>query len=235
MEEIFANLRGKRKISAEPVVIADLGSSIFLLTAFMYLTRQVLKQRSVNLDQSFEQYITKKSSPELDRYFKAFTLLGKEQVTLSLSVVMSGFLLRRKKHKPLAPWLVLISTWFGWLLAHLIKIVVKRPRPISVNALTHHPNARSYPSGHSMVAVCFYGMLIWLILSQTMKPLTRILMLTFLLYLILMIGVSRVFLKEHHITDVLGGYFLGSFYVFGIIGITNLLTKGDKEVINFQD
>lgn len=217
---ISIDMRSKQIPDSSPSVIAGLSGSAFLLTLFTLLTNRVAKNNPLEMDQTFEQWLSKIDSPGFNKYFKGFTQLGREPATLSLSLVAFGFLQQRKQ--PLAAWMVLISTWGGWLLSRPVKLLIKRPRPLSINTLVNHPDAKSYPSGHSMVAACFYGILIWAGFSLFKRKLSRAGWVILMIYLILMIGLSRAYLKEHHPTDVLGGYLLGSFWLTVVICSANM-------------
>jgi membrane-associated phospholipid phosphatase len=93
----------------------------------------------------------------------------------------------------------------------LVKIIVHRPRP-SVN-LVHVVatiNSYSFPSGHVMFYTGFFGFIWFLIFTLLRKSWLRTLLLSIFSVLILLIGVSRIYLGEHWTSDVVGAYLLGS-------------------------
>jgi membrane-associated phospholipid phosphatase len=200
--------------------LVGLSGSALLLAVFGALTASAAKRKPMAIDRTFDDWLKDNNGNGLEKYFRSFTLLGKEPVTLGLAGAAFGFLQQRKQ--PVAAWLVLISTWVGWLLSRPVKVLVKRPRPFSINTLAHHPNATSYPSGHSVAAICFYGILTWLGLKFFKGKLTRFGWAVLMVYLILMIGFSRAYLKEHYLSDVLGGYLLGSFWLTVVVCTANL-------------
>lgn len=219
--QIDERIKGNSEVS-----LAGLGGSAALLSLFSFLTTRAVKHKDLELDKSFEQWLDTIESKPLKRYFRSYSLLGKEPVTLSLAVAAFMFLIRRKQ--PLAAWLVLISTWGGWLLSRPVKGLVRRQRPFSLNTLQHHPNAYSFPSGHSVAAVCFYGILTWLGLKLLKRKLSRLGWALLMVNLILMIGFSRAYLKEHHPSDVLGGYLLGGFWLTVVICAAGMYAPQDK-------
>ncbi len=93
----------------------------------------------------------------------------------------------------------------------LVKEAVSRPRPDAslVNVITEL-STYSFPSGHVMFYVTFFGFLLFLSLRLLKRPWQRALVSAILILLIALVGLSRMVLGEHWATDVLGGYLLGS-------------------------
>lgn len=92
-----------------------------------------------------------------------------------------------------------------------VKDLIQRPRPLpgQVNVLDIL-NSYSFPSGHVMFYLVFYGFLVFLTFSILKSSLKRSLILTFFLILIVLVGPSRIYLGDHWASDVLGSYLLGS-------------------------
>lgn len=114
----------------------------------------------------------------------------------------------------LEEWIVL----GGWVMAfggagvldHWLKILVHRPRPAYATALLHHPTW-SFPSGHAMGALVGYGMLAYVVVLLTgASGKRRTLIVTSAAVLITVIGLSRLYLGVHYLSDVIGGYAVGS-------------------------
>jgi undecaprenyl-diphosphatase len=101
--------------------------------------------------------------------------------------------------------------WSGHTLAstalfHSIRFLVGRPRPLS--------HAAGYPSGHTVAAIAFYGLLIYLLWPrQGSWRRGRIVICGLLLLIIIGVGFSRIFLEKHWVSDVLGAYLAGGFYL----------------------
>lgn len=112
----------------------------------------------------------------------------------------------------------LIAAVFSTAINLLVKDLIQRPRPISslVNVyatLTSY----SFPSGHVMFYLGFFGF-VWFLAFSLLKPsLRRGFLLAFFGILIVLIGVSRIYLGEHWASDVLGAYLLASLTLVAII------------------
>jgi membrane-associated phospholipid phosphatase len=114
--------------------------------------------------------------------------------------------------------MALLATVFSTAIDVLIKDLIQRPRPLpaQVNVFAKL-TSYSFPSGHVMFYVSFFGF-IWFLAFTLLKPsFKRVLILVLFGSLVVLIGVSRVYLGEHWASDVLGSYLLGSLTLVAII------------------
>jgi membrane-associated phospholipid phosphatase len=108
-----------------------------------------------------------------------------------------------------------VASLFAGFLAALVNVIVKdyirRPRPgIDLVHVFKVLNSYSFPSGHVMYYVGFFGFLWFLAYTLLKRSWLRTLILIALGLLIALVGVSRVYLGQHWPSDVLGAYLLGS-------------------------
>jgi undecaprenyl-diphosphatase len=120
-----------------------------------------------------------------------------------------------------------LSTWSGDVLTSLIKTQVLRPRPTKdlVRVFSHLEEA-SFPSGHVVHYVTFYGFLFYLVFTHLKKRWFRTALLTLLAGLILLVGPSRVYMGHHWPSDVGGAYLVGTLWL-GVIIVAYLETKAN--------
>jgi undecaprenyl-diphosphatase len=150
---------------------------------------------------------------ELVKIFTWITLLGKWQIAVSAAIVLSIILWLWKKRIYLLPlWVTIIGSE---LFNSLGKLAFHRPRP---DVAWYIEDTFSFPSGHATIAVAFYGFLVYILLRQIKKWKYKINALFFGITLILAIGLSRLYLGVHFLSDVWGGYLLGALWL--LIGIT---------------
>lgn len=104
----------------------------------------------------------------------------------------------------------LIAITFSMMLNILVKNLIQRPRPLPgmVNVI-ETLNSYSFPSGHVMFYVSFFGFIGWLVFSFLKPSLLRSLFLVLFGSLIVLIGISRIYLGHHWASDVMGAYLLG--------------------------
>ena len=150
---------------------------------------------------------------ELVKIFTWITLLGKWQIVLSSAVILSFVLWLWKKRIYLFPLWVTIAG--SELFNSLGKLAFHRPRP---DVALYIEDTFSFPSGHATIAVAFYGFLIYILFRQIKKWKYKINTLFFGIILILAIGLSRLYLGVHFLSDVWGGYLLGALWL--LMGIT---------------
>ncbi len=114
--------------------------------------------------------------------------------------------------------MALIAAVFSTAINVLVKDMVQRARPTAgmVNVIATL-NSYSFPSGHVMFYLGFFGF-VWFLAFSLLKPsLKRSLLLVLFGSLIVLVGVSRIYLGQHWASDVLGAYLLGSLTLVVII------------------
>lgn len=146
----------------------------------------------------------------LTNFMKIITLFGSAYVIVPCCIILL-FALKNKKNKILMTSNLVIIT----LLNQLLKRVFRRLRPI--NGIISE-FGYSFPSGHSMVSMAFYGFLIYLLYKSNFKY--KNIFIGLLIVLILLIGISRIYLGVHYPTDVFGGFLLSISYLLLFIEIS---------------
>ncbi|MCI9038380.1 MAG: phosphatase PAP2 family protein [Clostridia bacterium] len=108
----------------------------------------------------------------------------------------------------------------------LLKQIVQRPRPTEYRIINE--TGYSFPSGHSMVSMAFYGFLIYLIYKYVKNQYVKIGLITFLSILIISIGISRIYLGVHYTSDVMAGFCISvSYLVLYVSSVSNWIKASD--------
>ena len=94
------------------------------------------------------------------------------------------------------------------------KLAFHRPRP-KLPVFAEH--SFSFPSGHATVAMAFYGFLAYILVHQAAKWQTKVNYFFAATVTVLLIGVSRLYLGVHYLSDVWSGYLVGALWL--VIGI----------------
>ena len=105
------------------------------------------------------------------------------------------------------------------ILNQIIKFIMQRPRPTEFRIIEE--TGYSFPSGHSMVSLAFYGYLIYLIYKYINNKHLKRTLIIILSVLICIIGVSRIYLGVHYTSDVLGGFLISFAYLIIYIELVN--------------
>lgn len=109
------------------------------------------------------------------------------------------------------------------LLNQVLKFVIQRPRPSGYHYVL--ASGYSFPSGHSMVSMAFYGLLIYFIYKSDYDKTWKYLSMGLFGLLIFLIGLSRIYLGVHYVSDVLAGFVLSISYLFVFVSVMNSLEK----------
>jgi undecaprenyl-diphosphatase len=119
-----------------------------------------------------------------------------------------------------------IATLSSGMLAGVLKVIVDRPRPpsftFSSNDIFLSFNQYAYPSGHVLFFVVFFGFVAYLS-WKFLGGLSRLIILLVCFILIVLIGPSRIYLGEHWVSDVIGSYLMGTFWLIILILLYELV------------
>ncbi len=105
------------------------------------------------------------------------------------------------------------------ILNQLLKRILQRPRPTEYRIIEE--TGYSFPSGHSMISMAFYGYLIYLIYKYVKNKYIKWISIILLSILICSIGISRIYLGVHYTSDVLGGFLISISYLIIYISAIN--------------
>ena len=112
-------------------------------------------------------------------------------------------------------------------LNQLLKRILHRPRPTEYRIIQE--TGYSFPSGHSMISMAFYGYLIYLIYKNVKNKYIKWISISLLSILICLIGISRIYLGVHYTSDVLGGFLISISYLVIYISAVNKFLVEDKK------
>lgn len=191
--------------------------SVFLLDFFLDLTERLEKDQLANLDERVTGWVFSHRSDGLTPVVIAVTHMGDRWAYILLVPLIAGLLYLRGHH-----WRLTIQGLVVLLSASLLNIWIKnmisRPRPLEDLRLVD-VHSYSFPSGHSMSAIAFYGFLVYLTFKLVRNPFWRYTLMVLEIALILGIGLSRVYLGVHYPSDVLAGFAAGLFWLLVCIAI----------------
>lgn len=149
---------------------------------------------------------------------KIITSLASTRFFVILSILLL-IILRNRKAVALVVFLAL-----NGIINEILKRLFKRERP-NIKRLVVE-KGYSYPSGHTMSATCFYGLMSFLVAISELTIYFKIGIILFLVLLVLVIGFSRIYLGVHYFSDVVAGILMGTFftvlYVQLVQGILNI-------------
>ncbi len=175
-----------------------------------FLTRDPI----VYADQIIANLMVSWRTVVLNEFFTWITYLGKSEVVAVFLITATVILIIYKKIDEL---IALYLSFFGSLIfIYLGKIAFHRPRPEV--ALYLEPSF-SFPSGHATIAVSLYGFIGYLLIRFTRDFKIKMNLFFAATILVLLIGISRIYLGEHYLSNVYAGYLLGILWVILAIAL----------------
>lgn len=122
---------------------------------------------------------------------------------------------------------IIVNLSIVTILNVILKRILQRPRPIEYRIIDE--TGYSFPSGHSMISMAFYGFLIYLLYKHAKNKYIKWSGIIILSLLIVLIGISRIYLGVHYTSDVLAGFLISVSYLILFTSIVNkyVLEEGD--------
>jgi undecaprenyl-diphosphatase len=201
-------------------VLLNLVPSILFI--LLVLTVALRHQWVARYDHTITSFVQSFRTPTLDGLVKIYTQIGNSLPFTLISLVIVLCLVLKKYYRTA---LFLISNIIlGPGINHLVKLVVQRNRPV---LRLIKIDGYSFPSGHSAAAMVLFGSLIFMTWHFLKNRLWQTLLSIVWLIMMLLLGLSRIYLNVHFPTDVTAGLLLGLI----VLQITTHLFYG-KEVFH---
>jgi undecaprenyl-diphosphatase len=175
-------------------------------------------------DQRMTTRIQRRHGAWRDRLARSATFLGNTEILLAIGLVVAGYLLATSRR-----WAALFSALglLGMPISGALKHLVRRQRPQSEIARVVLPVVGlSFPSGHAMTTLMFYGFIAFLIAVHARSAYGTF-WVAVLSLLILLISWSRIYLGAHWFSDVVGGLAGGSFFLLLMTLLYRTLAVGE--------
>lgn len=147
-------------------------------------------------------YVYSIRNDNLSKFFIIITSTGNPLTVTVITAVISSILyfLQRKREAVF----YIVNILGVWMLNEGIKVIVRRTRPSVVKLV--HASGYSFPSGHSMVFMTCSLILIFFILNFAKNKLFAYTSSIFIIIYAVMVGLSRIYLGVHYLSDVLAGW-----------------------------
>lgn len=210
----------RRLVRLGLALTAGFAAALLALYSFARLADEVVERDTDQLDQTVLDGLRHFNSPTLDVVARGFSALGSEAIVVLLILLLVLFGWQRRWGAASA---LLLTTVGAQLLNNVLKDLFQRTRPAPVIGLIP-AQAFSFPSGHAMVSMAFYTFLAYLS-WRVLRGWQRTALTGGLLLLVLLIGLSRLYLGVHYLTDVVAGYLAGFFWTDAVIVGGHVLTR----------
>ena len=191
---------------------------ISLIIVLSIIIKSPLHDYIISFDYSIINFFDILIDDKLTVFFSIITNSG----VIYIPIVIIVFIFLYYKNK----WYFYIQT-IGYglaiLIAYISKLIIARQRPLE--ALIKIPSSYSFPSGHTLTSLVFYCTLFYLVHYRCEKK-VKIISFILCFLLIITVAISRIYLKVHYFSDVLGGFIIG---IPCCLMIINIVEKNFKE------
>ena len=205
--------------------------------AFALLARAMVRGQTQQFDDGILRWMGDNGAPWLDSAALEVTALGARVVVYMVVLVASAFMWQSRHHYSAALlWVSMIGAGF---VNAALKLSFARPRPDVFPWRTQHVGLASFPSGHAMTSIVVYGTLAFLIARLAPTKLLRRLTWGLAILVIVLVGLSRLYLGVHYPSDVLAGFIIGAAWAvicaLGIEAVRYFRTRRPEVVVEEKD
>jgi undecaprenyl-diphosphatase len=177
--------------------------SLLSAISFGAIALLVTDHKVVQFDREIISFIQGLETPTLTNIMKLFTFVGGGFPVVVVTLIILVFLYKVLHHR--SELILFIGVVVGSvILNETLKLIFKRARPVLHRIID--ANGFSFPSGHSMAAFSLYGVVAFLLWRHISTALGRSMLIVISIVMIIMIGISRIYLGVHYPSDVLGGF-----------------------------
>ena len=190
---------------------------ILALAVLWFITDEIILENEEDLDlyifEIFRKYIIGDKATDVMYLLTQFSSAPFIKIAYPLLIIMLA-LFKLYKRAVFA----FVTGVGGLLLIYGMKLFFERPRPL--NPVLYAEKNFSFPSGHATFSFILYGMMAYFIWLTDLPKVWKYIAMTFLVLLSLTIGFSRVYLRVHYPSDVIGGFCLGYSWLFLMIYVS---------------
>ncbi len=194
---------------------------VIAVFCFFGLTEELSDNELKVYDDFIIRHIIAFRSDFFTDFMKSMTLIGNLIGYVLIIPILTIFFIIRKN------WRLSLEITIVLLLSSGLNIILKnsigRERPPEIDRLVF-ADFYSFPSGHAMSAITFYGFIIYLCFILIKKAWLKYIIILLCITITILIGVSRVYLGVHYPSDILAGYIAGLAWLMFCIIILNLIT-----------
>lgn len=195
-------------------------ASVPFFIVIIIITSKIITKQELFIDKlAYNILVETLRNPTLTIIMKYITKLSDTLFIIIFSLILTllfYFKLDKKKIAMLIPTnLVTVA-----LINQILKFIIQRERPVGYRII--EMSSYSFPSGHAMVSMAFYGLLIYIIYHLVKNKKARTSLIVLNIIIIILIGISRIYLGVHYLSDIITGYSISIIY---LLLLTKLLKK----------
>jgi undecaprenyl-diphosphatase len=210
-----------------------LGALLIAATAlfvFGWLAEEMLEGDTQQFDAFVRTAVHQLATPGLTRLMQVFSFLGSVAAVTAMCLVAICVSLYFRRTRTAA---LLTITMLGVAALDVaLKHAFHRPRPVAFFGAT--PSSYSFPSGHALGSLCFYGILAAILAARARGRGAKFCIWMAAVVLVGMIGFSRIYLGVHYPSDVIAGYCAAVVWVGAVGFFERTLRTGERQELEGQ-
>lgn len=196
-------------------------NAVFLIIVILFtiiilnISNKILMQEELVIDKlAYNILVEKLRDPSLTIFMKFITQFSDISFLVFSALLLIAFFSLIEKNRKIA-CLIPVNLILITIVNQTLKLIFQRDRPIGYRLI--EMDGFSFPSGHAMVSMAFYGLLIYIISKLVKKKPLKIILIIINIAIIVLIGISRVYLGVHYLSDVVTGYSISIIYLLLLI------------------
>lgn len=209
-------------------LLTSLGIAAGALILFGWLAEEVMEGDTVQFDATIRTAVHNHAAPLLTSIMQGFSFLGSVGWVASFCVLVICACLYFKRRR-MATFLA-IAMVGATTLDSVLKLAFHRLRPVAYYGVS--PRSYSFPSGHALGSLCFYGILAAVLSDRMTSRKQKFLIWLTAALLVASIGFSRIYLGVHYPSDVIAGYLAGAVWVTAVTIVDEILLDRREKKIN---
>lgn len=176
------------------------------------------------LDRTVLDWFVEQREPWLSRVAEVVTVLGSSVLLIPLVVAVGAWFWRR--HGTARPFILLALAYGGaYAVSQVLKVIVGRPRP-PVGVAIGHYSGYAFPSGHATQVAAVWLMLAVVVAARTPSWRGAVWAWVAATSTVVVVGITRLYLAAHWLTDVLGGWAFGTLWFLLVLGASKAVKGG---------
>jgi len=197
---------------------------LLALVIFILAAREIFVLKNFVFDEDVFAALRPYITPARTRFMNSITFFGKHDALIPLNILLIGYFIYKKKR-----WFAIRITALALsslLLKFILKFYFQRARPDI--PVIEKVDGYSFPSGHALIGVVFYGLVIFVIWHEVKQKWLKIILTIFFVLFILLISFSRIYLRVHYASDVIAGISVG--FIWLVLSL-NIIQRIEKRYI----
>ncbi len=200
---------------------------VFSMLVVVFIIKRIFFVKTAWLDEGVFDFLRSHVSDNNTAFMNSITVLGSHYFLIPAFLLLILHAVFIKKDKWLGIRIAAISISSVLLMLYL-KFIFNRPRPLV--PLLNEASGLSFPSGHAFMSFSFFGLLIYILHKEMHTSWLKYLLIFLIGCLVLLIGISRIYLRVHYASDVIAGLCMGFMWIVISLTVLHFIEKQKKRL-----